>query len=135
MDVAGDGFEVRTATSTEMGTRNEGTIAAAPQIDSNRPNTAAMKFVRHTNNVGRIVTAAKSVNQDGDPVTCYPAIWLIVVDDQPISIGQIDDSFDGLVFRSASAKQECPDGLKVGQMKSSSGAKWWMLTNQRITPV
>jgi hypothetical protein len=80
------------------------------------------------------MAAAKAVNKDRDPIPCDPTVRPVVVDDQPVSIGQIDDPFNSAIFRSMPAKQERPNCLKVGQVDSSVGAEWWMLADQLLTP-
>ena len=127
-----NGIEVWAATSAEMGTGNQSAIATPAKIDSNRPDATPTQFIGQSNHIRRTVTATKTVQDDGNAITGNPTVGLIIMDHQPIAIGEFDNPFECAVLGPPSTKQKRTNRLKMRQMNPTVGPEWRMFANQGI---
>jgi len=70
------------------------------------------------------------MQQDGDSIAGYPVFWLVVVNDQSVSIAEIDDMFRRGIRTRLATFEQWQDRLNVAIGEPRLGSKWGKLSDQ-----
>jgi hypothetical protein len=71
------------------------------------------------------------MDQDRNPITRDPAPGLIVMDDQPITVGQINDSLGRTVRRHRTWQHERTDRLEMPIGQTTAGTKRRVISDEQ----
>lgn len=115
----------------KMRTRNQLTIAEASHIDTNHSHSQPTKLLSGPANVRRAMTAAQTVQHDRDSISCNPTFRLVIMNDQSVSIGQVNRSLDRFVLRHPPWHQKRANCLAVTVRETATGDERRMVRIQQ----
>lgn len=86
MNVVNYRLQVGTAAAVDVRARDQSAVAKPSEVDANRSNSVAAKFVGYAHHIRRRVIAEQAMDLDGDSVARYPLAGLVVVNHQTVTV-------------------------------------------------